>query len=116
MEYEELLKQEPFGVSQKEKEVWFYNYFTELTAYHKEHCPAYAKLLSVLQVPEAFSSMSQIPMMPVSAFKDMKLRSVEEEDVFKIITSSGTTGKKVSEIYLDEETAANQQNTLVRIM
>ena len=116
MEYEELLKQEPFGVSQKEKEVWFYNYFTELTAYHKEHCPAYAKLLSALQVPEAFSSMSQIPMMPVSAFKDMKLRSVEEEDVFKVITSSGTTGKKVSEIYLDEETAANQQKTLVRIM
>ena len=46
----------------------------------------------------------------------MKLRSVEEEDVFKVITSSGTTGKKVSEIYLDEETAANQQKTLVRIM
>jgi len=116
VEYEELLKQAPFGVSQKEKEVWFYKYFTELTAYHKEHCPAYAKLLSALQVPEAFSSMSQIPMMPVSAFKDMKLRSVEEEDVFKVITSSGTTGKKVSEIYLDEETAANQQKTLVRIM
>ena len=39
-------------------------------------------------------------MMPVNAFKKYELRSIGEEKIFKILTSSGTSGQKTSKIYL----------------
>ena len=39
-----------------------------------------------------------------------------QEDVFKTMTSSGTSGQAVSKIYLDRDTANNQQRTLVKIV
>lgn len=55
-------------------------------------------------------------MLPVSIFKDLDLKSVSDEAVFKTLTSSGTTGQRVSKIYLDAETSANQQRALYRIV
>jgi len=55
-------------------------------------------------------------MLPVSIFKDLDLKSVSDEAVFKTLTSSGTTGQRVSKIYLDAETSANQQRVLYRIV
>jgi phenylacetate-coenzyme A ligase PaaK-like adenylate-forming protein len=46
----------------------------------------------------------------------LNLKSVEENDIFKTMTSSGTSGQAVSKIYLDKTTAANQQKTLVKIV
>lgn len=60
--------------------------------------------------------MTDVPMMPVNAFKKYELRSIGEEKIFKILTSSGTSGQRTSKIYLDEETAARQQQTLFRIL
>lgn len=60
--------------------------------------------------------MADVPMMPVNAFKKYELRSIGEEKIFKILTSSGTSGQRTSKIYLDEETAARQQQTLFRIL
>ena len=39
-----------------------------------------------------------------------------KNDIFKIMTSSGTTGQAVSRIYLNKETASNQQKTMVKIV
>ena len=36
--------------------------------------------------------------------------------MIKTMTSSGTTGQKVSKIYLDKETSLNQTKTLVKIV
>ena len=60
--------------------------------------------------------MADVPMMPVNAFKKYELRSIGEEKIFKILTSPGTSGQRTSKIYLDEETAARQQQTLFRIL
>ena len=49
-------------------------------------------------------------------FKEFDLKSIPKEDIFKMITSSGTSGQAVSKIYLDKTTAANQQKTLVKIV
>ena len=45
-----------------------------------------------------------LPFLPVRVFKEMDLRSCNEDEVFKTITSSGTSGQAVSKIYLDKET------------
>lgn len=116
MTYEELLTKQPFQVVQSEKERWYCQMFSELTKKHREACESYGRFLDTLGVPNHFDRMEQIPMMPISAFKIHELRSIPKEKIFKIITSSGTTGQQVSRIFLDEDTAANQQKTLYRIL
>lgn len=54
-------------------------------------------------------------MLPIGVFKDMDLRSVPYQMVQKTMTSSGTKGQKVSKIYLDADTATNQQRALANI-
>ena len=49
-------------------------------------------------------------------FKELELRSIPEGEVFKTITSSGTTGQRVSRIFLDGATSACQQQALCQIM
>jgi len=65
---------------------------------------------------EHLQNYYNIPFLPVSLFKELELSSVPKDEVFKIMTSSGTTGQAVSKIFLDRETAANQQKTLVKIV
>jgi len=63
-----------------------------------------------------FERLEDAPFLPVSIFKKRELRSVEADQVVKILTSSGTTGQGPSRIYLDAETAQLQMRTLVKIM
>jgi hypothetical protein len=61
-------------------------------------------------------SMVEVPFIPISLFKTHRLSSIPDENVFKTITSSGTTGQQVSQIVLDGETARRQTIALSRIM
>jgi phenylacetate-coenzyme A ligase PaaK-like adenylate-forming protein len=61
-------------------------------------------------------SLKEVPFIPISLFKTHRLSSIPEENVFKTITSSGTTGQQVSQIVLDGETARRQTVALSRIM
>lgn len=58
----------------------------------------------------------EIPFLPVSIFKELDLRSIGKDQVFKVITSSGTSGQRPSRIFLDAETSAVQQKVLARIV
>ncbi|SDB15666.1 acyl-protein synthetase [Eubacterium oxidoreducens] len=117
MDYEKILSYPVYALSQAEKEKILIAYMNELTTYHKRHCEEYRRFLKVQGIEsEAFQEENEIPYLPVRIFKDMELRSIEKEDVFKVMTSSGTTGQQVSRIYLDKETAAHQQKTLSKIM
>lgn len=116
MDYADFLKgQEPFALPQKEKENIFAEELCELTAYHRLHCYIYDRILRAMEY-EKGKSCTEIPFLPVSIFKEMDLMSCDRENVFKTMTSSGTSGQRVSRIYLDKETAANQQKTLARIV
>jgi len=65
---------------------------------------------------ERSCNYTELPFLPVRLFKELKLKSVPDEEVIKTMTSSGTTGQAVSRIYLDRNTAANQQKTMVKIV
>ena len=47
---------------------------------------------------------------PVRVFKEIDLLSIDKKNVFKIMTSSGTTGQRPSKIFIDKETAWEIQN------
>lgn len=107
----------PYGLDKTEKAALLTPLLKELTAYHQQACPEYAAMLRALGYDaRAVTEYAQLPFLPVGLFKDMTLRSVPEEAVFKTVTSSGTTGQKVSHIVLDRETAALQQKVLVRLV
>ena len=117
MTYEDLLALPPFGVGRKEKQDLLREGLLRLTEYHREHCAPYARMMKTVDFSAAeVRAAEDIPFLPVRLFKEMELRSVAQEDVFKTMTSSGTTGQQVSKIFLDRATAANQQKTLVRIV
>jgi hypothetical protein len=53
---------------------------------------------------------------PVRLFKEIDLLSVPPDKVIKTLSSSGTSGQRVSRIFLDKETATAQAHALVRIV
>ena len=117
MEYVDFLKEyEPFSLLQSEKEKLFSKELGELTIFHRDNCQPYRGILDAMNYNTKEDIYEDVPFLPVRLFKDMELRSCSEEAVFKTMTSSGTSGQAVSKIFLDKETAADQQKTLARIM
>ena len=117
MNYEELLKRGPYELGAEEKKKIYADMLSELTDSHRNRCLIYDRCCSALgDMSGSQRREEEIPMVPVSMFKEMELRSIPTGAVFKTVTSSGTTGQKTSKIVLDERTAAWQQQTLQRIM
>jgi hypothetical protein len=107
----------PYGVPQADKAARMGAALSALTAHHRAHCAPYDELLAARGEPAgAQYALEQVPFIPVQLFKRYELRSVPEEQVFKVLTSSGTTGQQVSRIVLDRDTAAAQTTALVRIV
>ena len=117
MTYEEVLALLPFGVAREEKKALLREGLLRLTEHHRAQCAPYARMMETVGYSAAdVHAVENVPFLPVRLFKELELRSVAEEDVFKTMTSSGTTGQQVSKIFLDRATATNQQKTLVRIV
>lgn len=89
----------------------------ELTRWHQAQCPKYRRILELTgQDRKQINGMEDVPFIPVRLFKEMELLSVDQNQVFKTMTSSGTSGQQVSRIYLDRDTAAFQGKVLTRLM
>lgn len=117
MELNTLLQYKPYSTARTEKRALYAGLLTGLTQFHREHCPEYGRLLDALGCPAHMDcTVESTPMLPVSLFKELELRSIPEGEVFKTITSSGTTGQRVSRIFLDGATSACQQQALCQIM
>ncbi len=117
MEYREILEIPPYSMDKKEKELYLTTYLSDLTKYHYVNCREYQKILDAVGFDvEEIDTYRNIPFLPVRLFKEYDLKSISEEEIRKTMTSSGTSGQKVSRIYLDKETAANQTKTLTKIV
>ena len=115
MTFEEIADIRPFEMSKNEKREILTERLNELTAFHKTNCPDYARVLDASGY-EKTEDYTSIPFLPVRLFKELDLKSVPQENVVKTMTSSGTTGQRVSKIYLDRKTASNQQKAMVKIV
>lgn len=92
----------------------FVGEMNRLTAHHKAHCHLYANYVQTVFGERDATSLAAVPYLPVRAFKTFELKSIPDAEVFKVMTSSGTTGE-VSRIYLDRETARLQSRKLVEV-
>jgi hypothetical protein len=101
-----------FGLSQARREATLLPQLTELTEHHRANCEPYDRILSSLGTSRSFDSIAGLPWLPVRMFKNHDLKSVPDDEVFKVLTSSGTTGAGASRIYLDKDAAAAQTRQL----
>ena len=115
--YAKLLEQDPYSMDRREKTGVMTEGLLELTEQHRARCEDYRRIVDGLGYdPKNIRDYYDIPMMPVRLFKERELKSINDDQIFKTMTSSGTTGQQVSKIFLDEQTAANQQLTLAKIV
>ena len=105
-----------FGMDQAQKAPLFFNAIQALTRHHKNACPAYRSVLQKIWGSQDYSSLEKVPFLPVRLFKHEQLMSVPSSEIIKTMTSSGTSGQNVSQIFLDKQTSAMQVKVLARIM
>lgn len=105
-----------FGLSKDKKSQELLSVLRNLTTWHDEHCPEYHAVLSKVNNFQRADSLLDLPFLPVRLFKHQKLLSIPQSEVIKTMTSSGTSGQNVSQIFLDKKTSAMQVKVLSRIV
>jgi phenylacetate-coenzyme A ligase PaaK-like adenylate-forming protein len=114
---EQLLEAPQYSLAQQEKQALLLDRLRELTLLHHSRSEAYRRILDGLgRDPSEIASLDDVPMIPVGLFKSHELRSIRDDQVFKLVTSSGTTGAEVSRVYLDAAAAQLQTRALAGIM
>lgn len=112
---EEFFEQPVYGLAKTEKAALLSRELGDLTRHHDAACAPYHSILSAY-APDALPGGSTAPFLPVSMFKMHSLSSVPQDQIFKTMTSSGTTGQAPSRIFLDADTAQLQTRALTRIV
>ena len=106
---------EPYALNRNEKDAILTKRLKELTLHHYNNCIEYKRIIDSLNIDfDKINSLIDVPFLPVRIFKEFELKSVG--DIAKTMTSSGTTGQKVSKIFVDSVTASNQQKAMIRIV
>ncbi len=117
MNIERFHELEPYGLGKKEKEKLFFDEMLALTEYHASKCNEYNSILRKLDITiSSIKNIEGIPYIPVRLFKMFDLKSITDEEIFKTMTSSGTSGQAVSKIFLSRENTLNQTKTLAHII
>lgn len=106
----------PYSLTKKSKQANLLNELKSLCFYHNKKCLEYSRILKALNCSlESCSKIENLPFLPTDLFKKLKLMSIHEQDIFKHLKSSGTSGE-VSNIFLDKENAHAQQKALTLIL
>lgn len=114
---EDFYKLEPYDLDKTEKNEMLTSELVRLTREHGEKCQEYKRVLDTVGYREEnVSTIADIPFYPVRMFKEYELSSIPKDEVFKVMTSSGTTGQRVSKIIVDKETAMIQQKVMIKIL
>ncbi len=114
---EKLLQMSPYSLDKVEKQTIYQKALSDLTRHHYAFCPEYKKILDIINYDVKNDyEMEQQPMIPVRLFKEYELLSVPRNEIVKTMTSSGTSGQKVSKIFLDKKNTKDQTKVLVDII
>lgn len=105
-----------FGLSRADKEMCLLAELKRLTDCHRATCQPYCNLIDKFGQYAPAENLEALPFLPVRLFKHLRLLSIPESEVVKTMTSSGTSGQRVSQIFLDKYTASLQVKVLARIM
>ena len=107
----------PYSLGKTEKENLLLSQMKELTSRHYKKCPEYAAFLDAIGYEsQNVKCLEDVPFLPIRVFKELDMKSISNDEIFKTMMSSGTSGQHQSKIYLDKETAILQQKVLLRLL
>ena len=107
----------PYALPKREKAGMLLRTMQELTEWHRHRCLPYQRYLDAIGYDSiGVKTLEDVPFLPIRAFKELRMKSIPDDSVFKVMMSSGTSGQKQSKIYLDRETAVLQQKVLLRLL
>lgn len=111
------LDYEPYDLDSADKHKVMLEAMRQLTQWHAQQCASYQQVMDALQVvPARLDRLEDVPYLPVRLFKEFELSSIPRNEVFKTMTSSGTSSQQVSKIFLDKASASLQTKVLSRLM
>ena len=117
MKLETFVQLPQFSLSSEEKKQTFFSLVNDLHLHHLSACEEYKQISEKLfGVSDKVHHLEELPYLPVSLFKERYLASVSKDEVYKVLTSSGTTSQTPSRIVLDKEAAKLQTIALSKIM
>lgn len=106
----------PYSLNKNKKKILLKKNIIESIKFHKKKCAIYSDYLNKFSLlTKPIKSLDDIPFIPVSAFKEFDLLSVDKDKVFKTIVSSGTSSNSPSKIYLDKKNSLDQIKALYSI-
>lgn len=106
----------PYETINKKQKDFFRLNLKKLTKYHYQKSKEYRKFLVQKKYDLKNDKLSDFPFLPTNIFKEINLKSFKDDKIFKILTSSGTSGRNLSKIYLDHNNAQNQIVVLSKII
>ncbi len=110
----EIISQEQYKITQKEKDKKLIPLLTERVKENVEFFPMLKEFyLTLGRNPDYYFSLSDIPPIPVSMFKKFDLKTCPDEEIFRILKSSATTTGIPSKIYVNKETSFRQSKALI---
>jgi len=116
-DFSKIIDFQPYSLKREEKEILLNNNLIELSKFHYDKCSKYAKIIDGIKLKlNKIDSYYEIPFLPVRLFKMFDLKSVNDKEIIKTMTSSGTSGQAVSKIFLDRNTSSNQTKVLTKIV
>ena len=102
-----------YELDETKKNLKLLKWLNKLIKFHYNNCTEYKRILnSMWGGLSTYEKLEKIPFLPVSIFKKINLKSISDEEVKLVLTSSGTTGQTVSKIFLDSSTSKLQQKAL----
>ena len=112
--FELLMQAKAFALDKKQKQHLLVPVLNNLHELHLRNCAEYQGIAA--QAGYSFSTIDEFPFLAVRLFKQLKLSSIKDIDVFRVLNSSGTTSQSPARIFLDKATSARQSKTLVNVM
>lgn len=113
MNYENFLKQNPFNFDIKNLNLIQKKMIEDLNNHHYKKCIEYKKIIKNFYGENNSSYFNK--MLPINLFKNFELKSISNDQVFKVMLSSGTSGLQ-SKIFLDKNNALKQKIILHKIV
>ena len=95
----------------------FLSKINQLSKHHYDNSPEYKKIIDKVYFKKlSANKIEDVPYLPVNIFKDLEIKSIPQEQVFKVMNSSGTSNSNPSKIFLDKKNAQIQTITLSKLV
>ena len=116
LDYKKIFSLEPFSLSKKNKDNWYFSSQKKLSKYHYKNCKEYKMITDrVFKDINACKKLSELPFVHTKIFKEFNLKSVKISSLTKTLVSSGTSNQILSQINIDRKTSLLQSRALLNI-